>query len=129
MHIFPVVVRCFVCRDRQCGFVFVEEHLDEDVGIGEIRGRVGLIEDELHVACHGIDVVVVPSAVIELFEVVDGLAVVVEVEQAHQWHDIRLMGKAQRSTGMLEKQTAVGRRDDIVQQVGLREQSIAVSLS
>ena len=110
-----------VGRNGKGGFLLVEQGFDEDRSVLLLFGTV---EDELDVACHGIDAIVDP-VVFEVVEVLHLTSATVKFQQTSERHDAHLVSETERGTILesLACHDRVGGLDDVVEQAHNRDTS------
>ena len=111
-----IIIRGGGGSDGECYLALVEQGLDEDVALATLR----LVEDELDVAAHGEDFVVLP-VLLQLLEVENAGTTVAQFHETRQRHDTHLMTEAHGGLWLAEGYTGVCRLDDVRQQVILTE--------
>ena len=86
----PVIVGGAIGADGQTGFLFVEQHFEEDV---LVLGTAA-VEDELQVGGHGENIGTPPSLSFYLVEVVGAQVVAIDAQQTYQRQDDCVVPKA-----------------------------------
>ena len=116
-----IIIWCVGGLDWQGHLALVEQGLHQDVALS----LGGLVEDELDVATHGEDLVVLP-VLVEFVKVLDADVAVAQFHEAGQRHHAYLVAKAHGGLRLAQGYAGVGRLDDIGQEVILTEGHVVV---
>ena len=111
-EILPMIIRGYVCLQRQRGLVFVEKHLYQDI----LVVNAVPIEYELQIACHRNYLIVSPATSFHLIKVVCRQVKVIDSQQADQWQQGRIMPITLGDSRTIQLQATIRLLNNVPQQ-------------